>query len=156
MILWGVFVVVVVVSLISLAFFPSSIGSSKLNLMFHCGSLILFPSLHLLLGELTISACRLNGGLHPGCWMRWNSRSFDCSFLMSGRHQAMRSHRTPLQGWGSTVCGPQGTAGVGSGVPACTKAEDDRFSSFWTPQILLDATEDMRMECPFFLQDHPC
>ena len=152
MILWGVFVVVVVVSLISLAFFPSSIGSSKLNLMFHCGSLLLFSSLHLLLGELTISACGLNGGLHPGCWVGGIREVLSApSSCQAGIRLCEAAGRHSRGGEAQSVV-PKELLELAQG----TKAEDDRFSSFWTPQILLDATEDMRMECPFFLQDHPC
>lgn len=60
----------------------------------------------------------------------------------------MRSHSTPLLEWEAQSEDPADLPELTWGPRAYTKPEEDRFSGSWAPQVLMNAAEELRMECP--------
>lgn len=79
--------------------------------------------------------------------MRLDAGSLDCAFPTLGRHQAMRLGGTPLQGWGVQSEVPWELSELAWGSPDLHGGWGVRFSDSWAPQMSLDASEELRMEC---------
>ena len=63
-----------------------------------------------------------------------------------GGHQAVRSPRTPLQGWGRCRLGSLQNCGNCFGVPEPAWSLGTTGSSSWTLETLLDVTEELRIK----------